>query len=73
MGFSIASWALLTTTQQVTWSYGSDGVSATVLNGGSGLWSWQILRDVTNYGIWKIFGQIDPIGKNNFMAYSVHN
>lgn len=65
LAFSITSWSLLTTNDQVTWTY--DGNSSTptytLLNGGSGLWSWQLIRNVTNYGVWKIFGQVDPIGK----------
>lgn len=24
---------------------------------------WQMLRDITNYGVWKVFGQVDPIGR----------
>ncbi len=65
LGFSVASWSLITTTSQVNWNYNADGSlsSATVLDSGSGLWSWDLLRNVTNYGIWKIFGQVDPIGK----------
>ncbi|CAF1284448.1 unnamed protein product [Didymodactylos carnosus] len=66
-GFSITSWSLITTTSQVNWTYTDDGnlYNVTVLNSGSGLWTWQYLRDVTNYGIWKVFGQIDPIVDNN--------
>ncbi|CAF3343708.1 unnamed protein product [Rotaria socialis] len=70
MGFSITSWALITTNDQVQWYYADNGALAnvTVSGKGSGLWTWQILRDVTNYGIWKIFGQVDPI--NGSDAYS---
>jgi hypothetical protein len=65
LGFSIASWSLINTTNQVFWNYTDDGSSfnVTLENGGTGLWNWEIIRDVTNYGIWKIFGQIDPIRK----------
>jgi hypothetical protein len=65
LGFSVASWSLITTTSQVTWNYNADGSlsSATVIDDGSGLWSWDLLRNVTDYGVWKIFGQVDPIGK----------
>jgi hypothetical protein len=64
LAFSITSWSLITTTTQVTWNYDDQGALSnfTVLNGASGLWSWQLLRNVTNYGVWKIFGQVDPIG-----------
>ena len=65
LGFSVASWALLTTSDQVTWNYDNSGtlVNATVQGGGSGIGSWQVIRDVINYGVWKVFGQVDPIGK----------
>jgi hypothetical protein len=26
-------------------------------------WTWQLLRDITHYGVWKVFGQVDPISK----------
>ena len=66
LAFSIASWSLITTTTQVTWAYNDDGslYNVTVLGGGSDLWSWALLRNVTNYGIWKIFGQVDQIGND---------
>ncbi|CAF4268379.1 unnamed protein product, partial [Rotaria sordida] len=35
----------------------------------SGLWTCQLLHDVTNFGFWKIFGQVDPIDGTN--AYSI--
>ncbi|UJR27965.1 hypothetical protein I4U23_009223 [Adineta vaga] len=70
LGFSIASWSLITTNDQVTWNYDNDGTlsNATVTNGGSGLWKWQLIRDVMNYGVWKVFGQVDPIDGTD--AYS---
>ncbi|CAF1599127.1 unnamed protein product [Adineta ricciae] len=71
IGFSIASWALLTTSDQVTWNYDNSGtlVNATVQGGGSGIGSWQVIRNVINYGVWKVFGQVDPIDGTD--AYSV--
>jgi len=67
LGFSVASWSLITTTNQVNWTYSADGSSynVSVEGGGTGIWTWELLRDVTNYGVWKIFGQVDPIGKDN--------
>lgn len=67
MAFSIASWSLLTTNDQVIWNYNGDGSvsNVTITGGGSGLWTWSLLRTVTNYGIWKIFGQVDEIGLLN--------
>jgi hypothetical protein len=44
--------------------YGDDGklVNVTVTIAGNNSWTWQMLRDITHYGVWKVFGQIDPIG-----------
>ncbi len=68
LGFSITSWALITTNDQVTWDNDANATQKYyVTGGGSGLWSWSLLRNVTNYGIWKIFGQVDPIGKRRFL------
>ncbi|CAF1368298.1 unnamed protein product [Rotaria sordida] len=71
LAFSITSWSLITTDDQVSWYYNSDGslLNVTVSGEGSGLWKWQLLRDVTNYGVWKVFGQVDSIDGTN--AYSV--
>ncbi|CAF1002924.1 unnamed protein product [Adineta steineri] len=57
----VTSWSLLTTSNQVNWTYAGDGslYNVTVMNGGSDLWTWQLLRDVSNWGIWKVFGQTD--------------
>jgi len=67
LGFSVASWSLINTTNQVSWNYNADGslFNVTIENEGTGLWNWEIIRDVVNYGVWKIFGQVDPISKNN--------
>jgi hypothetical protein len=59
--FSVTSWSLLTTNNQVNWTYAEDGslFNVTVMDDGTNLWTWQLLRDVSNWGIWKVFGQID--------------
>jgi hypothetical protein len=60
-GFSIASWSLLATTEQVKWLNATNRSfpSATVAGeGGGDLWSWQLVRNVFNWGIWKVFGQV---------------
>ena len=64
LAFSITSWSLITTRDQVIWNYASDGslYNVTVTGGGSGLWTWRLLRDVIDYGVWKIFGQVDLTG-----------
>ena len=62
-GFSIASWSLISTTSQIHWEYDIDGqlVNITVNHLVNNSWSWPLAKDVINYGIWKIFGQIDEI------------
>ena len=63
-GFSITSWSLISSESQVNWSYADDGkllnVTRIPVANQTGL--WQMLRDITNYGVWKVFGQVDPIG-----------
>ncbi|CAF4480453.1 unnamed protein product [Didymodactylos carnosus] len=73
--FSITSVSLLATTSQVNWTYTDDGhlLKATVIGNGSRteMWDWQLFRDVINWGIWKVFGQIDePI--NNSVSRKFH-
>ncbi len=67
-GFSITSWSLINSEAQVNWMYGDDGklVNVTVTIAGNNSWTWQMLRDITHYGVWKVFGQIDPIGITSF-------
>ena len=64
-GFSITSWSLIITSSQVKWIYDEDGtlVNTTISQDAALQWSWKLLRDVTNYGIWKVFGQVETIGK----------
>lgn len=64
-GFSITSWSLITSASQLEWIYGDDGklVNVTVTLAGNNSWTWQVLKDITQYGVWKVFGQIDPIGR----------
>ncbi|CAF0987672.1 unnamed protein product [Rotaria sp. Silwood1] len=66
----MASWSLLSTDSQVYWYYKSDGslFNATVPRTGTNLWTWHLLRNVTNYGVWKIFGQVETI--TDIDAYS---
>ncbi|CAF1184093.1 unnamed protein product, partial [Adineta ricciae] len=72
-GFSVASWSLLTTKEQVAWTNSINGSfpnASVALQTGNGLWKWQILRDVFNWGIWKVFGQVaepynDAVSEND--------
>jgi hypothetical protein len=60
-GFSVASWSLLTTKQQVIWpntTNGSFSNTTVVVEAGDGFWNWQLFRDVLNWGVWKVFGQV---------------
>ena len=63
-GFSITSWSLITTSSQMNWIYDDNGqlLNITIGNETTNSWGWKLLRDVTNYGVWKVFGQVDPIG-----------
>lgn len=67
LAFSISSWSLLRTNDQVSWHYDTNGSlsNVTVLGGGSGLWSWKILRYIGENGVWKIFGEVEPDGNIN--------
>jgi hypothetical protein len=64
-GFSITSWSLMMTPKQVKWNYDDHGVlvNTTISDDASLQWGWRLLRDVTDYGIWKVFGQVETIGK----------
>jgi len=70
-GFSIASWSLISTTSQIKWFYDDDGqlINVTTKNVGNNSWSSKLVKNVINYGVWKIFGQIDPIGRFNIIYF----
>jgi hypothetical protein len=67
--FSITSWSLITSESQIKWNYGKDGQlhNVTVTFAGHNSSAWQIFRDITHYGVWKVFGQVDPIGRCYFL------
>ncbi|CAF4094653.1 unnamed protein product, partial [Adineta steineri] len=62
IGYSVTSYSLITTEQQVNW-YQTSGSSAsttyTLANDGSGLWNWTIIRNVIDWGMWKVYGQVE--------------
>jgi hypothetical protein len=71
-GFSITSWALIMTSSQVTWVYNDKGnlINITVIDDDTRKISWKLLRDITNYGVWKVFGQVELVGKKKgFIIY----
>ncbi len=57
-GFSVASWSLLTTNEQVIWPNESSSNATVVTQSDNKMRRWQLLRDVFNWGIWKVFGQV---------------
>ncbi len=63
-GFSITSWSLITTSSQVKWHYNDNGqlFNITIADNHTNTVSWKLLRDITNYGVWKVFGQVEIIG-----------
>ncbi|CAF2089150.1 unnamed protein product [Rotaria magnacalcarata] len=65
--FSIASWSLLNTNNHITWLYTVNGsfIDATVSSEDGKWWNWHLLRDLFNWGIWKVFGQVAEPYKNN--------
>ncbi|CAF1605001.1 unnamed protein product, partial [Didymodactylos carnosus] len=66
--YSISSYAMITTEQQVIWLDNNNGSpNYSLLKDGSGLWDWSLLRNVIDWGMWKIFGQV------NFFDYQLAN
>jgi len=66
-GFSIASWSLLPSMKQATFFNATGGSLSNVTVAGESdrPWSWQLLRDILNWGIWKVFGQVaEPYNGN---------
>ncbi|CAF4769592.1 unnamed protein product [Rotaria socialis] len=61
------SWSLLPTNNQITWLYATSGslINVTVASEDAVLWNWQLLRDIFNWGIWKVFGQVAEPFTNN--------
>jgi hypothetical protein len=61
-GYSISSYALITTKEQVIWIPNDDNSPSrvyTLTRGGSGLWTWNLLRNVFDWGVWKIYGEVE--------------
>ena len=63
----ITTYALLITRNQVFWVPTNDGSSsrnynlARGTNNETSLWTWNILRNVLDWGVWGIYGQVDLI------------
>ncbi|CAF0983348.1 unnamed protein product [Adineta steineri] len=62
IGYSVTSYSLITTEQQVNWyqtSGNSPSTTYTLANDGSGLWNFTIIRNVIDWGMWKVYGQVE--------------
>ncbi|CAF0856494.1 unnamed protein product [Didymodactylos carnosus] len=56
----ITAFSLITTDDQVTWIKTINGTYDFQLkNNGSNLLTWQIVRNVIDWGIWKVYGEVD--------------
>jgi hypothetical protein len=66
--YSITSWSLINSASQVNWIYSNDGqlLNVTMIKHGNNSWSWQLLRNITHFGVWKVFAQVDSIGRCYF-------
>ncbi|CAF1186544.1 unnamed protein product [Rotaria sp. Silwood1] len=62
VAYSVTSYALIVANYQISWKDANNKPSSRqfqALNNGTGLWNWEILRDIIDWGMWKIYGQID--------------
>jgi len=67
-GFSITCLSLIGTSNDVKWNYFENGQLNNVTIKYK-TFNFQLIQDVINYGIWKVFGQVDPIGKIRFFLF----
>ena len=62
IGYSVASYSLITTTHQIAWDYTSTNhpsITYNLTQDGTGLWNWTIIRNVIDWGMWKVYGQVE--------------
>lgn len=59
--FSITCLSLIKTSNNIKWNYLENNqlLNVTIIHQ---TFTFQLIQDIINYGIWKIFGQVDPIG-----------
>ncbi|CAF1489235.1 unnamed protein product, partial [Didymodactylos carnosus] len=66
LGYSVSTYSLITTGDQVTWYSNKDGGPygnySYTLSDGAGTWNWNLLRNVFAWGVWRVFGDTDLIG-----------
>lgn len=62
--FSVTSWTFTIAESQVSWKYGVNGTltNVTVMSSKQNQTTLRLIYDITNFGIWKIFASVDPIG-----------
>ena len=72
-GFSITSWSLIITASQVEWVYDDQGqlMNITLVGNETNTLTWKLVRDMTHYGVWKVFGQVDIIGRRQKLFNSI--
>jgi hypothetical protein len=62
IGYSVTSYALITTDEQVFWQ-GNASESFrhefTLLNNGTSLWDWELMRNLVQWGMWKVYGEVE--------------
>ncbi|UJR10974.1 hypothetical protein I4U23_015159 [Adineta vaga] len=62
VAYSVTSFALITTKHQVYWKRKSDHQQSSddfdLLNNGSNLWNWRIIRNILDWSVWKVYGEI---------------
>lgn len=60
-GFSISCYSLIETSNKIKWIYSENGQLINIqIN--STKFHFQLIQNIINYGIWKVFAQVDPIG-----------
>lgn len=68
--FSIAVEGLRVAPYQIHWIYSADGhlLNVTVNQGGAnegyGIYDWYRIKQLFDWGIWKIFGEINNVSSN---------
>ena len=67
IGYSVTSYALITTKQQVLWDETTSQYPSTtydLAHNGQGLWNWTIVRNVIDWGMWKVYGQVSLLANS---------
>ena len=72
-GYSVSSYALISTPDQVTWIANDDGSPSRSYNltmNETTYLTWNLLRNVVDWGVWKVYGQVEIIGHNQVGSVS---